>query len=158
VQVAVADGTDTRTASGQLVVFNRNDRLIGSGTYRADSTSIGVPVGSTYSVSANVSYAKGAVRPSGQLTASFPATRSGRRLARLEATSFDVVLTQGTVTRVQGVGTVDGTPGWRFRAELARGSRSPETSRLTMSLWRPGSTSSEPDIRLSGPWQSGNLV
>jgi PKD repeat protein len=159
VQVAVADGSDTRTASGQVFVFNPNDRFVGSGTYVADAASIGVPVGSPFAIAAKVRYSKGAVRPSGSLTLSFPRTTGGGRpaAARLEATSFEWVLAQGSGTRVQGSAAVDGTPGWRFLAELSRASRNPDTSRLTVSRWQPGSTSTQPDIRLSGPWKSGNL-
>ena len=158
-QVAIADGTDQRTAGGKIVAFNPKDKLEGTASYIAEDSSLGVPVGSSYSLAAKVEYPKRAVRPSGKFTADFLLIEAGGRPqpGGLEATSYEWLFDYGTLARVQGFGTVNGAPGWKFLAEVSRDAH-PKASRATVTLWRPGfSTVADPEYRFGGPRKKGHL-
>jgi hypothetical protein len=159
-QLGVRDGTDLTSAGGAVTVFDPYDRLVGSGTFTSDSSSIHVPVGSTYSAQATVAYPNGAVRPSGTFTSDFLIDiGSGETVSKhLGATSFEWIFESGLVSRTQGLATLDGQSGWKFQAEVTRSKVGAQTSRITVSVWRPGITSlANPDYRFGGPRSTGNI-
>jgi hypothetical protein len=159
-QVGVHDGTAQTSAGGLVTVFDRFDRLNGSGTFTADSTSINVPVGSSYSAHANVAYANGAVRPSGSFISDFLIDiGSGESVSKhLVATSYEWLFESGQVAKVQGFATVDGESGWKFQAEVTNQLLGLRTNRMTVAVWRPGVTSlADPDYRFGGPRSTGNI-
>ena len=159
-QVGVHDGTSQSSAGGGLIVFDRMDKLNGSGTFTADGSSIGVPVGSSYSVQANVGYASGAVRPTGSFVSDFLLNIGGGETVskHLVATSYEWLFEPGLDSRVQGLATLSGQSGWKFQAEVTRAKVGPQTSRITVTVWRPGVTTlANPDYRFGGPRDTGNV-
>ena len=159
-QVGVHDGTDQRSAGGAVTVFDPMDRLVGSGTFKADSSSLNVPVNSSYSAQATVSYANGAVRPSGSFVSDFLIDiESNETVSRhLVATSYEWIFESGLVSRTQGFATLSGQSGWKFHAEVTRSKVGAQTARITVTVWRPGVTTfANPDYRFGGPRSTGNI-
>ena len=159
-QVGVRDGTDLSSVGGVVTVFDRFDKLVGNATYTADSSSLNVPVGSEYSVQANVSYANGAVRPSGSFVSDYLINiGSGETVSKhLVATSYEWLFESGLVSTVQGTATLDGAAGWKFQAEVKRTKLGLQPSKITVTVWRPGVTSlANPDYRFGGPRETGNV-
>jgi hypothetical protein len=133
---------------------------VGSGTFTADSSSLNVPVGSSYSAQANVAYPNGAVRPSGTFVSDFLiGIGSGETVSKhLVATSYEWIFESGLVSRVQGLATLSGQSGWKFQAEVTRQKVGAQTARITVTVWRPGVTSlANPDYRFGGPRSTGNI-
>lgn len=160
VLVSVHDGTDLGSASGVVTVFDPLDRLVGSGTFRADSSAVNVPAGSSFSAQATVSYPNGAIRPAGSFVTDFLASSgSGQPAsAHLVATSYDWIFESGLVARTEGSATLNGQSGWRFQAEVTRTKVGAQTARVSVTVWRPGVTTfTSPDYRVSGPRRTGNI-
>jgi hypothetical protein len=154
-QVGVHDGTDLGSAGGVVTVFDPADRLVGSGTFTADASSINVPVGSSFSAQGYVIYTNGAASPNGSFVSDF-LTASGAK--HLVATSFEWIFESGLTSRTQGFATLNGQSGWKFRAELTRTKRGAQTARMTVAVWRPGITTlTNPDYRYAGPRSTGNI-
>lgn len=162
-QVGVDDGTDLSSAGGVVTVFDPADKLVGNGTFTSDSSSINVPVGSSYSVQANVSYGSNAVRPSGPFVSDFLIDIGGNETVskHLVATSYEWLFETALTSRVQGLATLSGESGWKFQAEVTRSrfGGGPQGSRITVSVWRPGVTTlANPDYRFGGPRDTGNIL
>jgi hypothetical protein len=159
-QVGVHDGTDLRSAGGAVTVFDPFDRLVGSGTFKADSSSLNVPVNSNYSASATVSYANGALRPSGSFVSDFLINIGSNETVskHLVATSYEWIFENGLVSKTQGFATLSGQSGWKFQAEVTRSKIGAQTARITVTVWRPGVTTlANPDYRFGGPRSTGNI-
>lgn len=155
-QIGVHDGTDLQSVGGKVVAFNPQDKLIRSGTFIVDSNSKGVPVGSSYTLDANIAYANRAVRPSGSFLADFLIDIGANETVpgHMVATSFEWVFQNGSTTSAQGTATVNGEDGWKFRLEethtFARRT-------VTVTAWQPGITSfANPDYRFGGDKLHGN--
>jgi hypothetical protein len=159
-QLGVHDGTDLQSAGGAVTVFDPLDRLVGSGTFKADTSSVNVPVGSSYSAQATVAYANGAVRPSGSFVSDFLINiGSGETVSKhLAATSYEWIFESGLVSKTQGLATLSGESGWKFQAEVTRSKVGAQTARITVTVWRPGVTTfANPDYRFGGPRSTGNI-
>jgi hypothetical protein len=159
-QLGVNDGTDLRSAGGAVTVFDPFDRLVGSGTFKADSSSLNVPVNSSYSAQATVSYANGAVRPSGSFVSDFLISIGSNETVskHLVATSYEWIFENGLVSKTQGFATLSGQSGWKFQAEVTRSKIGAQTARITVTVWRPGVTTlANPDYRFGGPRNTGNI-
>ena len=122
-----------------MVAFDRKDKLDGSGTFMADSTSINVPVGSTYSVQANVAYANGAVRPTGPFVSDYLIDiGSGETVSKhLVATSLRVAVRARPRAQGPRVRDLGGEDRLEVPAEVTRAKAGAHTSRITVAVWRP---------------------
>ena len=150
-QIGVNDGTDVQSVGGKVVAFDPHDKLDRSGTFIADSTSLGVPVGSSYTMDADIEYAPNAVRPSGPFVADYLIDiGSGETVnGHLVATSYEWVFDTAGSKSAQGAATVNGEAGWKFRLEDKRNAFGKRA--ITVTAWRPGVTTfASPDYRFGG--------
>lgn len=159
-QVGVHDGTEAGSAGALITIFDPSDRVVGAGTFVADTSSINVPVGSRFSAQATVAYPYGAFFPSGSFVVDFLASAGGGGTAaqHLVATSYDWIVEVGLTSRTQGWATLNGQAGWMFQAEVTRSKVGAQTARVSVVVWRPGVTTiASPDYRFAGLRQRGNI-